>query len=983
MNRIFLLNYKNGPAMTNIIGATSPATLFFSSANDLSYVAKSIQFGSDKPFDAVYMPLYQRDLEYQKYWYLLQRTIPNFAGLFREVDAYLNESFKSLPANEQQIIRNLVATDLQNFSDIPVGGAGNPVEVLGNNLKKKKQNPMAIQNTSGFVIASPYQINGHSPLVLPVDTYALPTTYTQAPWDSNTKVPFSDAKPLTHRTLPADGSPYPYLTIGDFLEDTIIRMPYDLNVNSFFDGNINNARGKSYLLPLTDLFFDFFTADQLRGSLPDGKKMFELKTNAGGVTATLRIPIQNNKYIEYSRIYFENNVPDIEKNKGGLIEKGFGLGIFPLVRFNDNVKKHYRIALFDKGERDITLTCFEEGNLVPTSKVVVRREKDIDNDICSVESYVINNNFDRIVIRAGQSKCVLIPKYRANKGNAKYTFSIDFGTTNTHIEYLCSAGGPSEATAFDIAANEKQIQRLHLDYKQDKDISGAFEDNFVPDTIADNNDLYSFPMRTVFAEHNGIDYSKNLHTLADGNIPFRYEKALIPIYNDTKTNLKWSTEVHGQIKLYLENIFLLLRNKVILKGGKLEDTKIIWFYPASMTEGRYNKFKSLWNTLYKEYFGDNEANVISMSESVAPYYYYSEKQGAQSNVVTIDIGGGTTDVYIVENKSPKMLVSFRFASNAIFGDGYNWDADNNGFVNLFKDEFSRILSTNKLDELKNALDSIAAKKISSDIVAFLFALSSNRQVNNNENLNFLKQLSDNEKLKYVFVLFYSAILYFIAKAMKIKGLSKPRTLAFSGNGSKTLRILSDDNNTLAKFVKLIFDGVFDGQNDGNMDIRFEEYPKKATCKGGILHPDSQDFDRIDQIKCTMVGHDLEAFITDKACYSVTTPDTQKKIVQAVIEFINFIFELDVNNDNFFNKKFDVDAGIGAFVREICLNKQDLEEYLSLGLDRKYEELAGKPKERITSEELRRLKESNKIEETLFFYPLIGMLNKLAREISQL
>ncbi len=34
----YLLNYKQGPELINIIGGTSPATLFFSSANDLSYV---------------------------------------------------------------------------------------------------------------------------------------------------------------------------------------------------------------------------------------------------------------------------------------------------------------------------------------------------------------------------------------------------------------------------------------------------------------------------------------------------------------------------------------------------------------------------------------------------------------------------------------------------------------------------------------------------------------------------------------------------------------------------------------------------------------------------------------------------------------------------------------------------------------------------------------------------------------------------------
>ena len=38
LKNIYLLNYTNGPDELNIIGATSPATLFFSGANNLEYI---------------------------------------------------------------------------------------------------------------------------------------------------------------------------------------------------------------------------------------------------------------------------------------------------------------------------------------------------------------------------------------------------------------------------------------------------------------------------------------------------------------------------------------------------------------------------------------------------------------------------------------------------------------------------------------------------------------------------------------------------------------------------------------------------------------------------------------------------------------------------------------------------------------------------------------------------------------------------------
>ena len=51
LRNIYLLNYVEGPDELNIIGATSPATLFFSNANDLGYV-NDIFFGEGKLLDS-------------------------------------------------------------------------------------------------------------------------------------------------------------------------------------------------------------------------------------------------------------------------------------------------------------------------------------------------------------------------------------------------------------------------------------------------------------------------------------------------------------------------------------------------------------------------------------------------------------------------------------------------------------------------------------------------------------------------------------------------------------------------------------------------------------------------------------------------------------------------------------------------------------------------------------------------------------------
>jgi hypothetical protein len=975
MDRIYLLNFKNGPAITNIIGATSPATLFFTSANDLRYVSSSIYFGNnDKPFDDQYAPLYKRDLEYQKYWYSLRLINKDFARLFPEVNKYLDASFMLLTPLHQQAIRDLEAKDFNAYPDLTVNGeAGNVAYILnGMVMKKKAQDTKQVEAKSGFLLTeSDYRVNDKKPLVLPVGIYNKPTFYVSGVWDKNTVVPFFDHTPLGDRTLPCDGIKYPYLTISDFLTDTIVRMPYKINRESFFDGNIDLATNNNsccYLLPLTDLFFQCFTTEQLRGELKNGKKMFEMRNIAGGgVKVTLRIPVRDD-IIEYSRAYFEASEPNIANNDGAMIEKKFGLGVMPLIKFPENVKKHYRIALFDKGNPDVSLTCYSETNLIENKAHVIREPKELDDNICSIESYVINENFDRIAAQVGNIKAFIIPKFKDKSGNTEFTFAVDFGTTNSHIEYI-SNNNPNPAS-FDMPADEKQLHRLHTEYI-DLDIMAAFEHNFIPDTIADEQKkgehFYSFPMRTVLSEHKKIDYTAVLHSLADGNIPFLYEKDSFPNYNTVQTDLKWNPKIEKRIDLYLGSILILIRNKVLIKGGNLSKTKIIWFYPASMSEGKINKLNKIWKDLYKSYVGEDTGNVICMSESSAPYYYYSKRQGAKSEVVTIDVGGGTTDVYVVENKAPKMLMSFRYASNAIFGDSYNWGPDNNGFVNRYKDEFLTILETQKLTELKTAFTQIEAKKNSLDIIAFLFALADNKQVKENKSLNFLGELSKNDKLRYVFIIFYGSLLYFIAQSMKAQSMKKPLTLAFSGNGAKTLWILSDDKKTVGHFVKLIFDGVYD-DTSGTIDVILEEHPKKATCKGGILEPKSQDYNQVDSIKYTPVGDTFDAALGGKTLYySGITDEIMNNIVAQANCCIDFIFKLHEDNNDFFINKFSADEGILQKVKDTCSDQVELFESLKHGIEEKKTEMEG----------------DRKIDETLFFYPLIGVLNKLVREINEM
>lgn len=264
LHNLYLLNYPEGPDELNIIGSTSPATLFFSGANKLDYVNDIFFSNNDKPFDKDYQPLYKRDFDYVKSWWVLRKTTPNFSTLFPEIDTYLNLTYRALTdQNQKNQLAAVTTQTLDDYSmiDVKNNNQVNQVEVLGINLLKKKS--VQADAVCEFTIRPSLEVKESLPLVLPVESgnkYAS-LNYVNGAWGKEYKVPYVDKVSVGSRVLPFDGSQHSYLTISDFLEDTLIRVPHTLNSKSFFNGNIkDNKESKSYLLPIKPLYFKYFGA---------------------------------------------------------------------------------------------------------------------------------------------------------------------------------------------------------------------------------------------------------------------------------------------------------------------------------------------------------------------------------------------------------------------------------------------------------------------------------------------------------------------------------------------------------------------------------------------------------------------------------------------------------------------------------------------------------------------------------------------------
>lgn len=969
----YLLRYKgkHKKSKLDIIGATSPATLFFSSANNLSYLSDDFHFPNDKPFDDGYVPLYERDKDFVGCFFALKEQYPLFSIRFPEVSKYLDATYNQL---DSTIKDEVDKADISNYDKLSYDGA-NEVSILNDFFFFKKRESLSNINKSDFIIKS--NKNDLKPLVLPVKEGTLYASwiYSQGTWGTDKKAPYYDERSLDERVLPFDGTKYPYLTISDFLEDTIIAVDYEFNSSQFYDfipkdKHNEGTRDRTYLCPLKSCFFDYFTTEELRNNMLTIEPL-----SGGGLFVRLTIPVQNGKNVIYEKNYFINSEVDKENNRGNIVMRDFSLAMFPNVKFSQPELAYYRIGLMTRfnDQPHYSLKCYNnEVGLIDVKNEYLRNQS--VNEVVQCKNIAIEKaNIDYIVVNCAGSNGLILPIFRNPNGSDAYSFAIDFGTTNTHIEYNVN-GGISKS--FDITEKDLQLSFLS---KYERERKEVFYSDFIPEVIGSVDSEFKFPIRTVLSEANGVNWNNAIYPFVQANIPLTYEKKVQFRYNKISSNLKWSNDKNNisQVKCYIESLMLLLRNKVLLNDGDLTNTKIVWFYPISMTNARFNDFKLVWVEAYKKYFDanydDNNANVkkvIPMTESVAPYKYYNANTAAAANMITIDIGGETTDVVIAENNSIKSITSFRFAANSVFGDGYTGvDSPQNGIVRQFKSSIYEVLKDNEMNDLTNIFNTLDEKNISADIASFLFSLVENQSVKRkgiSDRVDFNKILRVGNTQNIVILIFYTAIIYHVASIMKAKDLSMPRYITFSGNGSKIVSILTLDtssNGVLSEYTRKIFSKIYNTPFDSNgLGIKIAENPKIATCKGGLSQPEEQTPSGVKSLRLILKSTDNKTFIVDEDYKSIidNRDEYVNKTVQQVEEFFEFLFSL--NGEFNLRDNFGIEHNSIDLAENICY--KDLKTYVNRGLDCKLKEVAPQ----------------DKVEETMFFYAISGVLHALADEI---
>lgn len=991
MNDITLIYYQG-----MLVGGTSPFTLFFTSPNWRRMVVernlKLTMDASDDLFDDDLKALHQRDPQFQAFLYKLVKANPTFfenAKEFRDYILKSGEYYRGLEYTNQfsSFQNNSTALEMEGSGYEPVKLGGDSITYLQigalKYLQLKAEDQKAkIQRESDFVIDATVETykqefsesgavqTVYKPLVL-MKGMNLPGEYVGGAW--NPDAPFMENAflPLTTRILPDVQINYPWISISDFLTETLVVLPYQVSKDSFLNGFNINGRF-NYLLPIKKDYFKFFTLKDLKDNL-------RITVTAEKVEVVLRVPIVGPKigkrFMEFYRAYsLAQNVMRTE----------LGLGIFPSYQIQDpepalQALNEYNVMLVDslsKPVEQLNFYTFVQPSL-PIGLANARPEPRMkDSGRAASFYYKVPQRFDFVEFKFsnGVVSGLAIPAFVEVRHNAdsheEFHFAIDFGTSNTHVAYTNRANPTPQS--FSITSKERQVLLLSEPGQGIfADEHTVIKEEFVPQTVGESATDVSFPFRTATCEKPSFDNTVGFDLFSNVNIGFALEASIFSA-NRYTTNLKWSFENESgskgilaadKVEAFLYQLMLLIRNKVILNKGKLSLTKVAWTLPLSMSgKGKLvKKFEEAFDAAFKQSGAVREPRPIT--ESIAPYHFLAKQQGGRAviesgqNTINMDIGGGTTDVmmYMTEQNA-YVSTSFKFAGNDLWGGGYKRGAKDNGFIKNFQQIRSNLGGMPGNIALDSYLND--AQFSAEDIVNLMFR--------HNDVLRFTDSIKQgNSNLLFTMFVHYSAIIYHTVEMLTEKNLPLPRYLTFTGKGSQYLKLLFGAEYSLEEYTKLLFKAYTDKPVRSDFRCILVGSPKEVTASGAVLTLSTGETSNINPETSYRLGND--------ANYTQPTGGyDQQQICNTPFVSNDFRVSVLTNLQSFFTKTFR-NGEISRFIRDeggVALNKfssaLDSPDFVNSGIFwDSYNRVMDDTK-------------NNNLSETFFFYALKDALYQLSK-----
>lgn len=965
--RIYLFTWND-----NVIGGSSPISLVYTSAN-LRTCLKSISTtfvgdAGNELFTDNPLPLHKRDKAFREYLYRLRLT--DMVKWDSNHPIYqLYQYIQDSASNYDSIIDTQVRVAPNNYQGVgPLTTGGVPVVIKGVLLRASNNKLVIDPMTSDYILAPTVNIYQHGNSKLQTPMALTKTGDPRFKYAAGRKwINGKDTIPrildpnINERRLPGFNDYYPYLTISDLLEDRIIEVSYDINKDKFFTGSVKPI---SFLLPLKPLFFEYFKLSDLfdkNGNFTDMFKMVH-DEDRDKVTVDLTLPLVNGNSIKFHKVY---NVADDSEEKMNCYDSDntFDLSVFPFYRLQPDTSQNCYQVMVGSTVEELSLKFLEQdqnglNEVVAESKM--RSRKGVAGSLLSTIHVHVPNAFSLIQLTLGDTNALVLPIFTVVDSNPaqasqSFSFSIDFGTTNTHVAYAAvQHGGPigkANVKPFEYDdSHDMQSVSLHSNagVREFGAFVTALKREFVPFAIGTTSNV-KFPMRT--STYQVIGNPPSLKMFFNSNIGFNYGED-ISRSRDYKTNIKWDrfdALAGDRMKTYFSQILWMMKNKSVLNGGSNKFTLIVT-YPISMRLSDQDSLRGAWDSAMRETQCD--VTIIYRTESVAPYYSYLASLQYGTPYVNMDIGGGTTDfLYINPMSGEANVFSAFFAANDLWNDGLDRASrasKENGFLKFYYGIQADLLGDNKhtLDEVKENASS------SEDIISYLFS--------NDDWTKLSETIKRSPVMKQLLAIHFSALSFYLAYALYVAEAEPPKQLSFTGMGSKYIKLISSSEQGLSDLLNSVFHYVGNLFEDtrlqsASIQVNFAPDPKEVTATGALI---SRNYPKpVTPNEDVYYGYDGEDPGTTFR-YKNLNDVIEKKVIDLFNQFLD-IFNTD--------EILDALNRLGCFVEPDVISK--LRNYATPSY-RQMKDSSSLGQQPI-----------NQLKEPMFFWPLKNSLYVIGKEIA--
>ena len=640
------------------------------------------------------------------------------------------------------------------------------------------------------------------------------------------------------------------LDATNFFADSIIKIPFGIAEENFvtFEREEDSTLGQDhdYLLPLTKEALEALNPAQIHLSIQE---------NLRGDRVTISL--------QYNGDTYKKSYSTDQRNEEGylldlsLTRLNIDLALFPNILSSEEANNTYfKVALvasennkrltFDIDKSKCTFFKTSENGMEQIYEAdnkseygvmpsVIRSRQSDKCDYSTKYYELFNTTFQAILLSLSFDEQmftgVLLPKFKTAKATDKhFTYAIDFGTTNTYISRRQTGDStvPEQLTMADAMTSylhrKADTPQLSLVNKWETmpfaEAGQAFQSEFLPAFI--DGKEHHFPIRTAMSQQ--VQAAESLNLFGNINIAFLYEKAVTNGDNFIRTNIKWD-EKDEDDQLFIRELLLIIRADILLNGGNMGRTNVVWFRPLSFKQSKKENYERFWKEECSQILGIPESQVKCYTESEAPYYYYHEKRTFEENrsVVVVDIGGGSTDIVHFSGNKLTVANSIHFGCDVLWSGGFNRMTNDHLANGVFSYCAGKLQF--KDDDLKLINDKMCqtgSRYATNDIINFW--ISNSRETG-------ITQLF-RSAFRPLFLYHYVSLIFYIAQMLKSKNLECPTAITFSGNGSRYIDGYLASEPTLKTITLTVLSDVMDNVPD-DIQLVMPVERKESTCYGGL------------------------------------------------------------------------------------------------------------------------------------------------------